>query len=131
VVFGVSQAVPGISLFPAAAGVRAQGDSLMAERAGLLVVAEKPVAPADGVERVGLARLVADGLKQAQRLLDVPERVGVAALTLGCESETLLDLSLAETVAEPLRSPMRASAAPPKPQRSNGRPSTSTSTRRA
>src|SRR5215831_20317233 len=81
VVLGVSDAVPGISLGPAVADFRAQGERLAAEHAGLLVVAEAAVGPADVVERYGLARLVADGLEQAQGLLDVPECVGVAALT--------------------------------------------------
>ena len=50
-VLGVSQAVPDISLEPAVADFRAQGECLAAERAGLLVVAEEAVAPADVVER--------------------------------------------------------------------------------
>jgi hypothetical protein len=85
VVLGVPQAVPSISLDPAVAGFGTQSECLAAEHAGLLVVTEKPVAPADGVERLGLGRLIADGLAQAQRLLSVPERVGVAALTFGWE----------------------------------------------
>ena len=82
-VLGVSQAVPGCSLGPAVAVFRGQGERLAAERAGLLVVAEHAVVPADVVERFGLGRFVADGLVQAQRLLGVLERVGVAALTFG------------------------------------------------
>ena len=46
----------------AVAGFRAQGERLAAERAGLPVVTEKAVGPADVVERLGLVRLVADGL---------------------------------------------------------------------
>lgn len=69
------------------AGFRARGECLAAERAGLLVVTEEAVVLADCVERFGLSRLVADGLIQAQRLLGVPERVGVAALTSGREAE--------------------------------------------
>src|SRR6202042_1890955 len=53
-VLGVSHAVPGFSLEPAVAGFRAEGDCLAAEHAGLLVVAEVAVAPADGGERYGL-----------------------------------------------------------------------------
>jgi hypothetical protein len=58
---GVPQAVPGIPLEPAVANLRAQGECLPAERAGLLVVAEQAVEPANVVERYGLGRLVADG----------------------------------------------------------------------
>jgi hypothetical protein len=47
------------------------------------VVAKEDVAPADVVERFGLGRLVTDGLVQAQCLLGVAERVGVAALVIG------------------------------------------------
>jgi hypothetical protein len=50
---------------------------------GPAVVAEKAVVPADGAERCGLVRFVADGLVQAQRLLGVAECVGVAALPFG------------------------------------------------
>ena len=82
-VLGVPHAVPSMPLKPAVAGSRAQGDCLAAEHAGLLIVTEEAVAPADGVEGVGLVRLVADGLPQAQRLVGVPERVGIAALTFG------------------------------------------------
>jgi hypothetical protein len=80
-VLGVTQAVPDLSFEPAVAGFPAQGECLPAERAGLLVVAEKAVVPADVVERCGLVGLVADGLIQAQRLLSMPERGGVAAQT--------------------------------------------------
>src|SRR5215470_870242 len=45
-VLGVPHAVPGMSLGPAVADFRAQGECLAAERAGLLVVAEPAVAPA-------------------------------------------------------------------------------------
>ena len=51
--------------------------------AGGVVVAEKPVTPADVVEPEGLVRLVTDGQVQTQRLLGVPERVGAAALVFG------------------------------------------------
>src|SRR5215469_3098855 len=61
-VLGVSQAVPDISLGPAVADFGAQGECLAAEHPSLLVVTEKPVAPADGIERFGRSRLVADGL---------------------------------------------------------------------
>jgi hypothetical protein len=52
-VLGVSQAVPDLSLEPAVADFRAQGECLAAERAGLLVVAEEAMAPANVVERYG------------------------------------------------------------------------------
>jgi hypothetical protein len=102
VVLGVPQAVPGISLDPAVVCFSVQGDCLAAEHAGLLVVAEKPVVPADVIERCCLSRFVVDGLAQAHRLLRVPERVGVAALTSGQHTETVLDSGLAEAVAQPL-----------------------------
>jgi hypothetical protein len=82
-VLGVPQAVPGCCLDPAVAGFRAEGECPAAERAGLLVVAEEAVVPADGVERFGLVRLVADGLVQAKGPLGVAERAGVAALVFG------------------------------------------------
>jgi len=47
------------------ADFRAQGQCLAAELAGLFVVTEETVSPADVVERYGLGRLVADGLVQA------------------------------------------------------------------
>ena len=46
-VLGVAQAVPDMPLEPAVADFRAQGECLPAERAGLLVVAEEAVVPAD------------------------------------------------------------------------------------
>jgi hypothetical protein len=79
VVLGVSQAVPGMPLEPAVADFRAQVECPAAGQAGLMVVTQKPVIPADVVERFGLGGLVAGGLEQAQCLLGVPERVGVAA----------------------------------------------------
>ena len=109
-VLGVAQAVPDCASTLAVADFRAQGECLAAERAGLLVVAEQAVAPADAVERFGLARFVADGLVQAQRLLGVAERVGVAALAFGYAAEILVDLGLAEAVAEPLVQPRGCSA---------------------
>jgi hypothetical protein len=101
VVLGVSQAVPGISGEPAVADFGVKGYCLAAKRAGLLVVAKEAVVEADRVERCGLVCLVADVLVQAQRLLGVPERVGVAALTFGQHAEIHVDLGLAEAVAEP------------------------------
>jgi hypothetical protein len=80
---GIPQAVPGCCLEPAVANFRAQDDCLAAKRPGLLVVAEEAVVPADGVERLSLCRLGADGLEQAQRLLVVPERVSIATLASG------------------------------------------------
>lgn len=44
-VFGVAQAVPGMSLEPAIADFCVEGEGLPAEGAGLLVVAEVGVAP--------------------------------------------------------------------------------------
>src|SRR5450756_1830335 len=84
------------------AHLRAQGQCLAAERTGLLVVTEEAVSPADVVERRGLGRLVAEGLVKAQRLLAMPEHIGVAALTFGQDGEIVLDLGFAEGVAEPL-----------------------------
>ena len=101
-VLGVPQAVPDMPLEHPVAGFRAQGECLPAERTGLLIVAEEAMTPADVVERFGLVRLVVDGLVLAQRLLSVPERVGVAALPGGQHAETLVDLGLAMAVAEPL-----------------------------
>ena len=60
-VLGLAEAVPDIPLEPAVAAFRAQSGCLAAERAGLLVVAEEAVRPADVVERFGFVRLVADG----------------------------------------------------------------------
>ena len=100
-VLGVSQAVPGMPLGLAVAGFGAQSKCLAAEGARLLVVTEPAMEPADVVERCGLARLVAYGPVQAQRLLRVPERVGVAALAFGENAESMVDIGLAEAVAEP------------------------------
>jgi hypothetical protein len=66
---GVPQGVSGCAFGQAVTAFRAQDECLPAERTRLLVVAEKAVVPADGIERVGLGCFVTDGLVQAQRLL--------------------------------------------------------------
>ena len=55
-VLRVPQAVPHISVQPVVADFRAQGQCPAAEPAGLFVVAEEAVRPADVVERRGLGR---------------------------------------------------------------------------
>src|SRR5215469_10070949 len=101
-VLGIAQAVPDVSLQPAVADFSAQDKCLAAELPGLLVLAEEAVSPADVVQRCGLGCLVADGLVQAQRFLSVPERIGVAFLTLGHGSEIVVDLGFAKAVAQSL-----------------------------
>jgi hypothetical protein len=70
-VLGVGHVAPGISFKPAVPNFYAEDDCLPRERAGLRVVAEEGVQPADGVERNGLSRPVSGGLELAVGLLGV------------------------------------------------------------
>ena len=76
-VFGVAQAVPDAALEVAAAVAGVEREGALAKLAGLLVVPQQRVVPADGAEQFGLARLVADAAAQAGGLLGVAERLGV------------------------------------------------------
>src|SRR5215469_2634129 len=73
---GVAQVAPDISLKLVVATFSVERECLPAERAGLLVVAEAKVKMADGEEHVGLSRLVANVLEQAQALLGAAGAAG-------------------------------------------------------
>jgi hypothetical protein len=91
---GVAEAVPGVGLPVAVAGLLEQGEGLLAGRQGVPVVAEQGVVPADVVEGVSLPGPVAGGAEQVEGWPGVAEGLGVAALPLRQLGEAVVDEAL-------------------------------------
>jgi hypothetical protein len=82
-VLDVTESVPDAIFETARAELGYKGERLLAERLGLLVVAEEGVEPGDAAEHFGLPVLMADGPEKAECLFTMSEGVGVAALNPG------------------------------------------------